>query len=110
MNDPIREALAATMSDKIATALAATDTAARALWEAMGAPGTFRFGSIDSDASGVSAYFDTTRPRWGTVDAGSVSGVRLRIFSGVSGEPLLLNTTVGSITRGRVASRPSGNT
>jgi hypothetical protein len=58
MNDDIRAALAATMNDKIAAALAATDAAARALWEAMGAPGEYNFGkAVRGARSYVTAFF-----------------------------------------------------
>ena len=45
----------AALAASIATALAATDTAARALWEAMGAPGTYWFGNADHKA--IAAHF-----------------------------------------------------
>lgn len=43
------------ITDKIAAALAATDTAARALWEAMGSPGEYWFGNTDH--RGVCVHF-----------------------------------------------------
>lgn len=48
----------AALAASIAAALAATDTAARALWEAMGAPGEYHFGkAVHAIVPTFSAFF-----------------------------------------------------
>ena len=48
----------AALAASIAAALAATDTAARALWEAMGAPGEYHFGkAVHGACREVVAFF-----------------------------------------------------
>ncbi len=83
----------AALAASINAALTATDTAARALWEAMGAPGTFGFGSISTGVSEVSAYFDLDEVIWGCVDADIAGVTRVRVFSGHTGERPPLNHT-----------------
>jgi hypothetical protein len=82
MNDPIRAALAATMNDKIAAALASTDTAARALWEAMGAPGEYNFGkAVHGTVPTVTAFFRGDDFR-GDVDLTSNGNAAVCVYRG----------------------------
>ena len=68
----------AALAASIAAALAATDTAARALWEAMGAPWRFRFGS--ADRSVVTTFFGLPSSTWGSVRLAGVDDVTVTVF------------------------------
>ena len=63
----------APLAASIAAALAATDTAARALWEAMGAPGEYWFGTADSRC--VTVQFRLIDGRGGSAHVVHGSGV-----------------------------------
>ena len=72
----------AALAASIAAALAATDTAARALWEAMGAPGEYHFGkAVHGYCREVVAFFRAADFR-GDVEWDADDGVSVTVRRG----------------------------